>query len=211
MNLSTDRETGIIGIGLTQEDAVSSMKFRMELNGHLTAKRKDRRDVMRAWLPDTNILHVKGVGAISYANHQFTNLRTGKVVNIRELPMSHYLYLFDVFDGYINFDDFTLTIGPEVDTFLRNISDKFLELKNFPYIKPVENLQIKHLHSVSPGVSVIETPNNSIVTTIDSTFAEVDKTLGVDNKCLLAYLFSSMGYMYDGKELRRIRIEDDSL
>lgn len=205
MNIVVDRETRIAGLGLTQEEAMLDMKFNVERSGKFTTERLNRRKEVHAWLPKPNLLHVSGVGAILYENNQFINLRTERRARVRIKPLSHYLCLYSVFDGKLSYEDFTITISPEVNRFLGNISDKFLALCDFPYIKPVESLKIKYYHkTVIPGLSVVETFDNTLAVTEGTRAYEVDKTPGADNDCLLAYLLASRGYIYDGFELRSI-------
>lgn len=205
MKVSLDRETGIIGLGISLEDAIASMRFYKERSGRISSERELRRKDMHAWLPKPNVLQVKGLCAIIYKDNYFENMKTGRKIRVRVKPLAHYLCLFSAFDGEISFSDFTLTIAPEVNQFLRNISGKFLTLNDFPYIKPVESLDIVHYHAtVDPDLSIVETTSDTIVAVKGDSMKEVDKTLGADSDCLLAYLLASVGYSYDGHELRRI-------
>lgn len=204
MNIVVDRETRIAGLGLTQEEAMNSMNFYVERSGKLSPARELRRKEIHAWLPSHDLLHVKGVGAIQYKDNCFVNLRTGRTVRVAIKPLSHYLCLYNAFDGKLSFEDFTLTLAQEVNAFLEGISKTFLTLNDFPYIKPVETLSIKHYHAtVIPELSVVETTNDTIVIIDGGVAKEVDKTAGISSDCLLAYLFASMGYLYDGRSLRR--------
>lgn len=205
MKATLDRETGIVGLGITLEEAMASMRFYIERSGRISAEREIRRKDIHAWLPRPYMLHVKGVGAILYEDNYFKNMKTGRKVRVQIKPLAHYLCLYSAFDGELSFEDFTLTIAPEVNQFLKNISDKFLTLNDFPYIKPVESLDIMHYHAtVVSNLSIIETTSDTIVAVLGDVTKEVDKTLGVDSDCLLAYLLASMGFCYDGHELRRI-------
>jgi hypothetical protein len=205
MNIVFDRETRIAGLGLTQEEAYEAMSFYVERSGKITRAREDRRKEIHTWLPRPNILHVKDVGAILYEKNYFTNLATGRKVRVQVKPLSHYLCLFNAFDGRLSFEDFTITIAPEVNKFLSNISDKFLTLNDFPYINPVEKLDIKSYHKITAeDIALVETKNDTIVLSADGKIREVGKTVGIDTDCLVSYLFASCGYLFDGKELRRI-------
>lgn len=205
MNVIIDRETRIAGLGLTPDEAMASMRFYVERSGKLSYARQERRKQIHAWLPKPNLLHVKDVGVILYRGNTFKNLKTGREVLVTNKPLSHYLTLYNAFDGYIDYEDFTITIAQEVNEFLGNISNIYMTLNDFPYIKPVESLQIKHYHATTiHDVGVIETANASIVVSDGGTMKEVEKVIGVSCDCLLAYLFASMGFAYDGKTLRRI-------
>lgn len=205
MNVIIDRETRIAGLGLTTEEAMESMRFYVERSGKLSTVRLERRKEIHPWLPRPNLLHVKGVGAILYRGNSFVNLKTGTEVMVVNKPMAHYLCLYSAFDGEISFEDFTITIAKEVNEFLSNVSGTYLSLNDFPYIKPVESLKIKHYHqTVVENVSVIETMNQSIVVSDNGYMREVEKVIGVSCDCLLAYLFASMGFSYDGVHLRRV-------
>lgn len=207
MNVVIDRETKIVGLGLTQSEAMESMSFYVERSGKLTAARLARKKEIHAWLPKPNLLHVKGIGAILYRGNTFLNLRTNREVTVSNKSMSHYLSLFNAFDGYISFEDFTITIADEVNEFLRNVLGVTVKLSEFPYIKPVETLHIKHYHITEmEKVAVIETLDQSIVVSDNGKMKEVEKVIGVDCECLLAYLFASMGFSYDGKTLRRLNV-----
>lgn len=203
MNIVFDRETKIVGLGLTQKEAYDSMRFYVERSGRLSPERLERRKEIHAWLPHPNLLYVTGIGAILYEKNYFTNLVTGRKVRVYVKPLAHYLCLYSAFDGKLSFQDFTVTIAQEVNRFLSNISDKFLTLNDFPYINPVENLKIKSYHKTNIGdVSIIETQNDTLVIMSGGVAKEVDRTIGVDTDCLLAYLFASRGFTYDGKELK---------
>lgn len=203
MNIAGDMETRIVGFGLTQSDAMKDLQFNLERSGKLSASRLERRKEIHAWLPKPNLLHVKGIGAILYDNNFFINLQTQRKVRARIKPLSHYLCLFSAFDGKLSYEDFTITISPEVNKFLGNISDKFLQLCDFPYIKPVEDFKIKNYHrTVIPDMAVCETYNNSIVLSTKNHGAEVDLTPGADNDSLLAYLLAADGYVYDGYSIK---------
>lgn len=205
MNLLVDRETKIVGVGRTQEEALASMRFNIERSGRITPQRAERRKEIHAWLPTSNLLHIKGVGAILYENNHFKNLRTGRTVRVKVKPLSHYLCLYSVFDGKLSYEDFTITVAPQVDLFLRNISDKFLSLNDFPYIKPAETFKIKYYHeTVVPGLLLMETYNDTIVVSYNDDYYEVDKVIGVDTECLISYLLSSIGFTYDGMEMRKV-------
>lgn len=209
MNIVFDKETRIVGLGLTQEEAYTSMKFYVERSGKITQEREKRRKKIHAWLPKENVIHVTGIGAVMYEKNYFVNLLTGRKVRMHAKALAHYLDLFSAFDGRISFEDFTLTIAPEVNEFLANISDKFQTLNDFPYINPVENIKIKSYHqTLISNVSIIETMNDTIVLMDGSSGREVSKTVGVDAECLLSYLFASSGYCYDGNTLTRCNTND---
>lgn len=205
MNMLVDRETRITGIGRTPEEALASMNFYIERSGRLSTERIQRRKEIHAWLPRPNLLHVKNVCAIQYDGTYFINLKTGRKVHVKVKPLAHYLCLYSAFDGELSFEDFTLTIAPEVNKFLSNISSKFLSLNDFPYVKPVENLEIKYYHETKiQSLSLIETVNDTIVVKYEDELKEVDKTPGVTSDCLLAYLLATIDFEYDGTHMRRL-------
>lgn len=205
MKITVDRDTKICGFGLTEEEAISSMKFNIERSGRLSQERLQRRKDIHAWLPMPTLLQIKGVAAVHYNDGRLTNLRTGQSVRVRVTPMAHYKYLFSVLGGALSYEDFTLTLQQEINQFFRNISETFLELNDFPYIKPVENFQIKAFHdTVIPELSFIETKDNSIVLSYKDRMVTVDKMPGVESSSLMAYLLASVGFTYDGKDIRRI-------
>lgn len=203
MNIAGDIDTRIVGFGLTQSDAMKDLQFNIERSGKFSASRLKRREEIHAWLPKPNLIHVTGVGSILYDDNFFINLQTGRKVRARIKPLSHYLCLFSAFDGKLSYEDFTITISPEVNKFLGNISDKFLQLCDFPYIKPVEEFKIKNYHkTIIPNMSICETKNNSIVLSMGNKGSEVDLTPGSDSESLLAYLLAANGYIYDGYTIK---------
>lgn len=209
MNTSKDNETGIVGLGLTPEEARESMRFYVERSGKLSQETLKRRKEIHTWLPRPNILHVTGVGAIQYKDNRFINLVTGRKVPVYVKPLSHYLCLYSAFDGRLSFKDFTVTISQEVNRFLSNISDKFLTLDDFPYISPGETTTIKWSHICEdPSMAIIETQNDTITLRVRGIDYVVDKIMGVDYDCLISYLFAYAGYTYDGTKLGRCTYED---
>lgn len=210
MNIAVDRETKITGFGRTPEEAFASMRFNVERSGRLSEERLERRKEIHAWLPKDNLLHVSGIGAILYEKGQFKNLVTGRTVKVLTKPLAHYLYLYSAFDGLISYEDFTITIAPEVNRFLSNISDRFLTLNDFPYISPVDSFVTRAYHQTNiADLTIVETVNDTIVILNGvNTGYEVNKSVGISSDCLLAYLFASQGYTYDGVELKRVLHED---
>lgn len=205
MNIYLDRETKIVGCGLTPEEAQLNMQFYVERRGKLSAEHLARRKEIYAWLPKPSMLHVKGIGAIQYVNDEFVNLRTGRKVRAQRKALAQYLDLFNAFDGYLSFEDFTLTIQQEINLYLSGISDVYQAIDDFPIVKPVDNLDIKHYHgTIVPGLSVIETYSGTIAIAEGKRVLEVDKMIGVSTDCLLAYLFAYMGYLFDGRSLRKL-------
>lgn len=204
MNISVDKETRIVGLGLTPEEAMSDMLFYVERSGRLSTEHLKRKKEIHTWIPNRQLIHVKGVGAVLYNGGVFENLRTGRRVALINKPLSHYLGLYNAFDGLLSFEDFTLTLGAEVDRYLSGIYGGVGTVRDFPYIKPVEKLDIRHYHATTlSNVSVLETESGTIVVTDGERMREVDKVPGVSTDCILAYLFASMQIGYDGRSLRR--------
>lgn len=212
LNIYLDRETKIVGCGLTPEEAYQNMQFYVERRGKLSSKHLARRKEIYAWLPRPGFIHVKSVGAIQYKNDEFINLRTGRRVRAQRKSLAHYLDLFNAFDGYLSFEDFTLTIAQEINQFLEDVSDVYQAIDDFPIVKPVDNLDIKHYHATNiPDLIVIETYSGTIAVTDGDRVLEVDKMIGVSCDCLLAYLFAYMGYLFDGRSLRKLDENRDNL
>ena len=205
MNISVDKETKICGFGPTPEEALQAMHFKLERRGRLTPEREERRKELHAWLPRKNMLHIQGVGAVIYEDGWLYNLRTDKRKRMRNTPLSQYRYLYNILDGEISYEDFTLTIGPEVNQFVKNISETFLTLNDFPYIQPAERIQISAYHTtVIPELIVMETVAREIVVSYQDKAIAVTKTPGVENTSLLSYMLASIGFLYDGETIRRI-------
>ena len=212
MNVVVDRETKIPGFGRTPDEAFASMQFNLERSGRLSDHHIQKRKEMHAWLPKPNLLHVTGVGAIVYEKGFLRNLVTGRKVKLLMKPFAHYLCVFSAFDGLISFEDFTLVIAPEVNRFLSNISDKYLTINDFPYINPADSFKpVAYHQTVLESVSVVETDTDTIILMLgDGKGWEVNRSVGVDSDCLLAYLFASQGFTYDGESLERITDENRS-
>ena len=49
----------------------------------------------------------------------------------------------------------------------------------------------------------METYNDTIVASYNDDYYEVDKVIGVDTECLISYLLASIGFTYDGMEMRK--------
>lgn len=195
-----DEATGVAGYGFDEEEA------RRELN--LNKARKNinsdpfylkRRHMFYSWLPTDQSLSIAGVTTITYDGTYLQDSVKGYYTLCSKERFAHYYDLYYLLATYISFEDFTITIGPEVDQFLNNISPNYGSLKDFPNIEMSKLEQITALHKLSIDGVVGETNNGFIaISGIQSCF--VPRIGNIKDKYLVSYALARLGITYNGKD-----------
>lgn len=186
-----DKKTGILGYGLTREDAIKSLEFNVA-RFNFNDEYKKRHEEMHPWLPLKSILHINGVGALKCENGIITNLKTGNSIKVDDRPYSQYLYLYPLLEG-ISFEDFTVTVSKEMDKFVEdNISTNIGKLCEFPDIKPGTIRGVLELHS-GDEYNVIVSDENTVIV-FDSQNSSVECDIIGDVECTVAYLLAYCGF-----------------
>jgi hypothetical protein len=203
-----DPRTKIMGFGSTKEEAQLELEFnkaRSDISNDLSGIYLERRKELYSWLPLPTMLVIKSVCGISYdsTTSELTNTATGKSVILEKKPLCQYLCLFNLIDGQISFEDFTVTVGKEIDSFMSSISADIGHLDDFPYTKPGDMTDAIDIHYLSCGGFVSETKNNSLIVCNSKTILSIDLMEGIHKDCLIAYGLAKLGILYDGKSCRR--------
>lgn len=204
MKIIKDKKTQIVGFGETSEEAAYSLHYNMarrNLDNDVTGIYRERHEILHPWQPLPNMLQICGVGNITRTGNIFTNTRTGVSLPMSSDPMSHYITLYFLLDGQLSFDDFSVSIAREVDTFL---GDGFDSLDDFPYFKPVDLRNLTAMHCVTDDISVAETSMRTLIFTRNRKSLEIDLVDSIDPQSLLAYGLARLGVLYNGKEFKEI-------
>jgi hypothetical protein len=204
-----DPKTKTMGFGNTKEEALKELilnTVRSDIKYDATGEYEKRRQELYSWLPLPTLLTIKSVCGISYNSltSKLSNTVTGKSIKITPRPLCHYLYLFYLLDGKVSFEDFTITIGKEVNIFMNNISTSIGNLDDFPYTKPGNMSEAVSIHYLKCGGFVSETANNSIIVCNGERILSIDLIDGVDKECMIAYGLAKLGIIYNSAECRRL-------
>lgn len=129
---------GQVGFGATKEEAMQDLHLnlcRESIENDTTGEFTKRRDELYAWLPKPNMLHVNGIGCITYNDGVLTNTKTGKSIQVNQHGGTMYYYLANILGKDISYTDITVSLQKEFDTLFQSISPEFTLIKDMPYIR----------------------------------------------------------------------------
>lgn len=131
-------EKGQVGFGINESDARQDLLFNLckqnimeDKSGRFIKRRKE----LHPWLPKRNMLHLTGVGCLLYDRYSLTNTVTHKTIPVHCYDKTIYYYLAELFGEFLTYTDIAIVLQPELNEFFKNISCRFIELNQYPYIE----------------------------------------------------------------------------
>ena len=202
-----DQKTKIMGFGSTEVEAEEELRFNMarhDIGSDVSGIYLKRRQELYSWMPLPTLFAIKSIGSVSYEKGYLQNTVTKKVIEVEPKPLAHYMYLYYILDGKVSFEDFTITMAKEVNSFLSNISDCFGTLDDFPYTKPADISDAVNIHHLKCGGFVCDTKTNSIIVCNGYRMLSIDLIDGIDKDCLIAYGLAKLGVAYNGIDAYKV-------
>jgi len=205
MYVSSSKKHKVTGFGATQEEAVADCQMyiaRACIEDDVTDIYKRRREELHAWLPLPNLLSIKGVACLKYEDGFITNLKTGEQIYCTPYPYAQYLYLYPLLGHDLSFTDFTIAVKREIDIFLNNISTTYGKLDDFPQIKPGDLMKAVSVEHLNQACFYARTnTQGELLVCNGSQVVSVEMGEEVHESCILAYAFSKLGLIYDGRKI----------
>ena len=162
-------ERGQVGFGSDKSEAKQDLFFnlcRQNIKADKSGKFLRRKKELHPWMPRKNMLHLTGIGCLVYDKYCLTNTATNKTLPVHYYDMAIYYYLAELFSDMLSYTDIAIVLQSEINQFFREISYRFLELEQYPYIEVTDR-------NSGFNPSIVYSIKNDIVIGVNST------TLGV--------------------------------
>lgn len=202
-------DAGFLGFGATKEEAQEDVylnKCVADLRNDDKGLFKERRAQLKPWLPQSNMIHIAGVGCLVYEHGKITNTKTGKIVDVLQYRHSIYQYLINLVGERLSYTDIAIVIRPELDEFFKNISPNFVSIKDMPVIKllgSINGFEPDVVYILDCDIVVGFTDTMVGIKVVgDELFHVAEIPDGLYMMPLLAYIGCRMGYIFNAEGVK---------
>jgi len=127
-----------IGFGLTRVEAEEDAYINsciISLSNDTEQIFKQRREQLKPWMPTPVMVHISGVGCLSYEDGIIAETNSGNRVVVASTGTSIFYYLSELFGKHLSYTDIVCVLREEFDTFFQNISEDFITIQNMDIIQ----------------------------------------------------------------------------
>lgn len=130
---------GSLGFGLTDDEAVNDAytnKCRCNLRADNENRFGARVKELSLWLPTDYMLHISGVGCLTFKNGFLVDLRSNRKVMVED-GANVYYYCAQLFGPLLSYTDITCVLGQQLEKYVQGYSRRLIAVSNLPIVQVV--------------------------------------------------------------------------